>query len=214
MTNLIEVVLVLVVLTDFFLLGSSRLAACIRIVAIQGVVLGTLPVLGHLDNLTLRLVFLAVGSAALKAVVFPILLFRAMREANVRHEIEPFVGFIASILIGLGSLAVSVWVASRITLPRPVVSSLVLPVALFTILAGLFVIVSRRKALTQVLGYIVLENGIYVFGMVLVGEIPMLVELGALLDAFVAVLVMGIAIDHISRSYDHIDVDELDTLRG
>ncbi|MBI4564215.1 MAG: hydrogenase [Planctomycetes bacterium] len=214
MTQMIEAVMVLLVLTNLLLLGTSRLATCIRTVAIQGVALGTLPVLGHAHELSLRLVLLAVGSASLKGVVFPFLLFRAMREADVRHEIEPFVGYTASILIGIGSLAVSVWASSRITLPGPAVSSLVLPAALFTILVGLFVIVSRRKALMQVIGYLAMENGIYAFGVVLVGEIPMLVELGVLLDVFVAVLVMGIAIYHIRREYDHIDVDELDALKG
>jgi hydrogenase-4 component E len=87
------------------------------------------------------------------------------------------------------------------------------PVALFTSLVGLFVIISRRKALTQVLGYLVLENGIYTFGVGLVQNTPMLVELGVLLDVFVAVFVMGIAIFHINRQFDHIDTDRMVLLK-
>jgi hydrogenase-4 component E len=87
------------------------------------------------------------------------------------------------------------------------------PVALFTSLAGLFLIVSRKKALTQVLGYLVLENGIYAFGVGVVQGTPMLVELGVLLDVFVAVFVMGITIFHINRQFDHIDTDQLATLK-
>jgi hydrogenase-4 component E len=74
--------------------------------------------------------------------------------------------------------------------------------------------VTRRKTLTQCIGYIVFENGIYIFGMAVAGEIPLLVELGLLLDACVAVLVMGIAIYRISREFDHMDADKLRTLRG
>src|SRR5436190_671839 len=101
----------------------------------------------------------------------------------------------------------------RLPLPQTPVSPLIVPVALFTSFVGLFIIVSRRKALTQVLGYLVLENGIYAFGVGLVQNTPMLVELGVLLDVFVAVFVMGITIFHINRQFDHIDTDQLATLK-
>ncbi len=211
---MIDAVMILLVLANLALLGSSRLSACIRMVAAQGIVLGALPLLAHSDGIALRSVLLAVGSVGLKGVVFPWLLSRALREANVRHELEPFVGYTASTIIGILMLGVSIWLGSRLTLPGKPVSPLVFPIALFTILVGLFLIISRRKALTQVLGYLVMENGVYAFGVVLVGEVPMLVELGVLLDVFVAVLVMGVAIYHISREFDHIDVDEMDMLRG
>lgn len=214
MTLLIETVMVVLVLTNLSLLGLSRLGTCIRVVALQGVVLAALPLFAQPEGLTLRLALLAAGTLALKGVVFPWLLFRALRQANVQSEVEPFVGYTASLVVGIIALGVSLWVGGRVSLPGPAVSPLVFPVALFTILVGLFVIVSRRKALTQVLGYLVLENGIYAFGVVLVGEVPLLVELGVLLDAFVAVLVMGVAIYHVSREFDHIDMDELDMLRG
>jgi hydrogenase-4 component E len=81
------------------------------------------------------------------------------------------------------------------------------------LLTGLFLIVARRTALTQALGYLVMENGIYAFGVGLVEGTPMLLELGILLDVFVAVFVMGIAIFHISREFDHIDTDRMTTLR-
>jgi len=74
------------------------------------------------------------------------------------------------------------------------------------------VIVSRVKAVSQVLGYLMLEIGIAVFGTAALPEQPLLVELGVLLDAFVAVFVMGIMIFHISREFDHIDTDDLDEL--
>ena len=84
---------------------------------------------------------------------------------------------------------------------------------LLSILVGLFLIVARKKAISQVLGFVVMENGIYTFGVGLVRESPLLVELGVMLDVFVAVFVMGIAIFHISREFDHIDTHELTTLK-
>jgi hydrogenase-4 component E len=70
------------------------------------------------------------------------------------------------------------------------------------------VLTSRSKAITQVLGYLTLENGVYAFGATVAFGMPILVELGILLDVFVGVFVMGIAIFHISRQFDHIDTDQ------
>ena len=213
MSNPIEAVLVLLILSNLMLLASGQLGACIRIVAIQGVLLGLLPVLVRIDDVTAAVVLLSLGSICLKGLVFPWLLSRALREASVAREVEPFVGYGVSLLVGVLFLAFSVWVGSRLTLPDPVVSPLVLPVALFTVLVGLFLIVSRKKALTQVLGYLVFENGIYAFGVGLAQEAPLLVEMGVLLDVFVAVFVMGITIFNINREFDHIDTNRLSALK-
>lgn len=207
-----DTVLICIVLTSFVLLGSSRIGTCIRVAALQGILLGLLTLTTSAGP-SLRVPLLALGSAGLKGIVFPWLLSRALRDANVRREVEPFVGYNLSLLTGTAALAASLWFAARLPRPDTEVSSLVVPVALFTILAGLVLIVSRLKALMQVLGYLVLENGIYAFGVGLVEETPMLVELGVLLDLFVAVFVMGIAVFHISREFDHIDTGQLTALR-
>jgi hydrogenase-4 component E len=81
-------------------------------------------------------------------------------------------------------------------------------------LIGFLVLVSRRKALTQVIGYLVIENGVYVFGQSVAAQMPFLVELGILLDLLVGVFVMGIVIHQINREFDHIDVDQLNLLKG
>jgi hydrogenase-4 component E len=209
-----DLILVLVVLTNLKLLGSSRLGASIRVVAAQGVMLGLLPVLAHVHELSLHFAVLAVGTVALKGVVFPWLLFRALREAEVTREVEPYVGYITSILIGLAALAASFWLGGRLPVSTVEPTSLLVPSALFSILAGLFLIVARKRAVNQVLGFLVLENGIYTFGVGIVAETPFLVELGVLLDAFVAVFVMGIAVYHINREFDHIEVNRLDRLKG
>jgi hydrogenase-4 component E len=209
-----DLILVLVVLTNLKLLGSSRLGASIRVVAAQGVMLGLLPVLAHMHELSLHFAALAVVTVALKGVVFPWLLFRALREAEVTREVEPYVGYITSILVGLAALASSFWLGGRLPVSTVEPTSLLVPSALFSILAGLFLIVARKRAVNQVLGFLVLENGIYTFGVGIVAETPFLVELGVLLDAFVAVFVMGIAVYHINREFDHIEVNRLDRLKG
>lgn len=209
----IDPLLVAVILTNLLVLGSSRVATCIRSVALQGLGLGVLTFVAHDEGTELRTTLLALASITIKGIAFPVLLLRARREADIRHEIEPYVGYNLSVLIGLAMLLLSLWLSSRLPLPVPPVSSLIVPVALCTSLIGLFVIISRKKAITQVLGYLVLENGIYTFGIGVVPHSPLLVELGVLLDVFVAVFVMGITIFHINRQFDHIDTDRLVLLK-
>jgi len=215
MNSLADSILIAVVLLNLALLGTGRLRPSIRLVAVQGMLLGLLPLLVSEEGVGLRLALLAVATIALKGVVFPKLLYRSLRSTNAKHEIAPVVGVIASVPLGLILLAGSFWMASRFQLPAgvKVASDLVLPVALATILCGLFLIITRLQALNQVLGYLVLENGIFVFGVALAHEEPFLVETGVLLDVFVAVFVMGIAIFHISRTFDHIDVRQLSRLK-
>ena len=209
-TNLI---LVLVLLTNLKLLGSSRLGASIRVVAVQGMVLGLLPILAHWHELSLHFALLAVGTIAIKGVVFPWFLFRAIREADIGREIEPYVGYAASLATGAVALGVSFWVCTKLPIPENIASSWLAPVSFFSIFAGLFLIVSRKRAVNQVLGFLVLENGIYTFGVGVAARTPFLVEVGVLLDVFVAVFVMGITIFHINREFDHINTDQLNTLK-
>lgn len=213
MTGIANTLLVVLALSGLLLLGSSRLARCIRVVAFQGVVLGGLTLAAHGGELSPWIVLLAAAIAGLKGVVFPWLLARVLRAVDVRREVQPFVSYNASLLLGTAALAAALWLSARLPLPAVPVAALALPTALFLTLAGLFLIVSRRQALTQVIGYMVLENGIYVFGVGLVRGTPLVVELGVLLDVFVAVFVMGIAIFHISREFDHIETGELAALR-
>lgn len=205
--------IVLLVIMNLMLLGSSRLIACIRIVAVQGIVLGTLPLIIQTDDVSLRLLILAAVSMTLKGGIFPWLLTRAVRGADARREVEPFVGFTLSLLLGVGMLGASLMLAGKLPVSGPVGETLLAPLALMTLMVGLFMIVSRKAAVNQVLGYLAMENGIYAFGMAVAQDEPLLVELGILLDAFMAVFVMGITIYQINREFDHIDTDRLTVLK-
>ncbi|HEY8503683.1 MAG TPA: NADH-quinone oxidoreductase subunit K [Gemmataceae bacterium] len=215
MNTFAEIILVFVLVINLALLGSGRLSGCIRLVAAQGVVLGLLPLFVGVGPVGARLLLLAAVIFALKGVVFPRLLFRSLRLSNARREATPGIGLTASVVLGVAVLIASFWMAAAFRVPvvREAVSNLLLPVALATALSGLLLIVSRRQALSQVVGYLVLENGIFVFGVGLAPEEPLLIEMGILLDVFAAVLVMGIAVFHISREFDHIDVEQLSQLR-
>jgi len=214
MHNLAETLLILILLADLGLLVSMNLRNGIRLAALQGVLFGLFLLSVSDGPPSLRLWLIALAGMGLKGVVFPILLRRAIREAGIPREMEPFVGPVPSVLSGVLLLAVSLRLGAALTPALGAAQPLAVPASLMTLFTGLFLIVSRRKALTQALGYIVLENGIAVFGAAGVAEVPALVELGILLDAFVAVFVMGVAIHHINREFDHIEADRLSSLKG
>jgi hydrogenase-4 component E len=208
-----DLLMIGVVLTNLALLGASRIPYAVRVVAAQGIVLGVLPIVLHAPHHDVHTLLFAACAVGLKGVVFPWLLLRALREAEVRREMEPFVGYSTSLLLGIALLGVSLWLGSKLPGEAQGPRTLVVPVALSTILTGLQIIVSRRTVLTQVLGYLVFENGIFAFGVPLARQAPALVEMGVLLDVFVAVFVMGIAVFHIQRELHHLDADRLSTLK-
>jgi len=216
MTRPADFVLLIVLAIDLYLVVASRLTGCVRASAAQGIALAALPVAiwgVGLDADGMHILVLATGTVLVKGLLIPWLLLRAIRQVSVRREVDPFVSQHGSLLIAAGLVALSFWLATELELPIPAPTKLLVPVAFSTVLIGFLVISSRRKAITQVVGYLVLENGIFVFGLLLVREMPFTVELGILLDLLVGVFVMGIAIHHIHREFDHIDTELLSSLK-
>jgi hydrogenase-4 component E len=206
-------VLVLVLLQNFFLLGASRLRTIIYVVAAQGVVLSTLPPLLH-GGLGAQEVFAGAVVLILKGVAIPRMLIRALADLPIRREVEPLVGFKTCLVLGAIATSGSVYLATILPLaPLGGPERMVVATSFATMLTGFLLLTTRVKALTQVLGYLVLENGIYIFGLLLLKATIFLVEVGVLLDLFVAIFVMGIIINHISREFTSINTERLATLR-
>src|SRR5512144_169474 len=191
MGELLDLVLVGVLLLNFTMLGTSRLSAAIKFAGMQGVLLGVALFVSH-EQYNLRLTLVAIATVALKGVAIPAILLRAMRNVAIRREIEPFVGFTTSLVLGALATGLSLVFARSLPLMEQHAGVLTVPASLATVLTGFLVLTTRRKAITQVVGYLTLENGIFVFGLTLAEAIPFLVEIGVLLDLLVAVFVMGI----------------------
>jgi len=211
MTVSSEMILAAFLLTGLMLTASSRLLHCIRIVAVQGLLLGLLPLVIRNWEIGADQITVSLLNIAVKAVALPWLLMLAMRRAGVRRELEPLIGYSASLLIALALIGVSFAVGTRLRLSGEAIP-LAMPVAFSTMLIGLFMVIARRKAITQVIGFLIFENGISLFGIGLMLEYGLAVELGILLDVFVLVFVMGIAVFQISREFEHIDADKLNLL--
>ncbi len=212
MHSSVDPLLVLVLLLNFFMLGTSRLRAAISGSAVQGVVLGVLAVAVH-GRLSLETTLIAVGAIALKAVFIPGMLLRAMREAAIKREIEPLIGFIPTVLLGAVATGLSLMYARTLPLAPEHLGSLLVPASLSTVLTGFLLLITRRKAITQVVGYLILENGIFIMGLTLIQAMPFLVEIGALLDLFVGIFVMGIIINHINREFSSLDTARMSALK-
>jgi hydrogenase-4 component E len=193
-------------------LGSSRLPMLIRTVAVQGVVLSVMPLLME-QELNWRVGLLVIGAIAGKGIIIPGLLRRAMRTANIDRELEPFLDFVPSLLLGAAGTIAAVALGRALPLAPEHTRLLLVPGAIASILTGFILLIGRIKAISQVCGYLILENGIYMFGLLLIHSMPLMVESGILLDVTVGVFVIGIIADRIQRAFDSLDTRKLTTLR-
>ena len=212
MRSLVDPLLVLILILNFLVLGTSRLRAAINASAMQGALLALLTVAVH-GSLAPRPLVVGTLALAIKAIFIPAMLQRALREAAIRREIEPFVSYVTSLLLCAAATGAAVLFAGELPLAREHVGSLLVPASLATVLSGFLVLTTRLKAITQVVGYLILENGIFLMGLTLHDAMPFLVEIGVLLDLLVAIFVIGIVINHINRTFSSIDVTKLDTLK-
>ena len=193
-------------------LGSSRLPSVIRAMVVQGMILGLLPLVIEPDFEWMA-ALLALVTVTVKGFVIPTLLRRAMRMANIEREIEPFIGFVPSLLLGAVGTIAAVAAARALPLLPEHANTLLVPGALASVFTGFVLLVGRVKAISQVCGYLIMENGIYLFGMLLIHSTPLLVESGILLDLIVGVFVIGIIVDRIQRAFDSLDTRKLTVLR-
>src|ERR1017187_806011 len=212
MNPLLDLILVAVLLLNFVALGASQLRTVIHAVALQGVLLGATIVVAH-STVTVWVIVMAGAVIALKGVVIPRMLFHAIREVVIRREVDPIIGCIASLLLGGVGTALAVLFSKTLPIAHEHIGSLVVPAALSMVLTGFLILTTRVKAISQVVGYLVLENGIFIFGLLLVEAMPFLVEIGVLLDLFVAIFVMGIIIYQISQEFSTVSTRKLSALK-
>lgn len=212
MSFLIDPILVVVLLLNIFALGNSRIPSVIRIVGFQGGVLGLLPVLVH-EQIGITAILVSVGTVLVKGLVIPSMLLRAMREAQIRREMTPLIGFLPSMVLGAISFGLSAALAQELPLAKDHLGPVLVPASLATVLVGFIMLTTRYKAISQVVGYLLLENGIFIFGMLLLEAMPLVVELAVLLDLFVGVFIISIIVHHINEAFASLDTRKLDLLK-
>lgn len=212
MIQILDPLLIVALALNFVSLGVSRIRAVINAVALQGILLGVFPLFIH-PEIRLRIILLVLVTIVMKGFVIPSLLIHAMREANIQHEVKPVVNYMSSLMLGAVGTGLALVFSYTLPLADEHNDLLLVPASLATVWTGFLLLTTRKKAIMQVLGYLLLENGIFLFGLLLLEAMPFLVEVGVLLDLFTGVFVMGIIIHHISREFSSISTEHLTELK-
>jgi len=200
-------------LTGIALLWRRSLDAYIKAFRSQSAVLSAMFVLVGYGGNDWQLYAMAVFFFVLKVIVIPRYLYRLETRVGAERESQPYVNIATSLIVS----GLLVLLAYAITRPLVAVSNLPtrgsLPLAMGLIFVGLFVVVTRRKALTQVVGFLVLENGIALLAMLGTYGIPLIIELGVFLDVLMGFLAMQVFVYHIHGTFESIDVEQLSRLK-
>jgi Hydrogenase 4 membrane component (E) len=212
--DILSACLGLIIITDLCLLASERQMQRIRLLALQGGILGLLPLFAHNHGgLTVHITLISLVFFLVKGFLLPYLLTRTHKSIPHMLPSKPYLGCTASVFAGLAGFALSLWLNNRLGISANPLFSAIFPVAFTTIITGIILIVTRKKALTQVFGYLAMENGIYLLGVPMAQVDSVWLELTILLDILVGVFVMGVAIHHLHAEFSSISVDKLSTLK-
>ena len=195
-------------LAAVLVLARRGLTGVIRVFAAQGVALaGIAAVLaGHTRSVELAAV--AVGALGLRAVALPALLRRALTGAR-DTEARPLVNVPASLLAAAALTLLAYAVSQPLVALAPAPATHAIPVGVAVVLIGLFALTTRRRAVSQVVGFLLVDNGITAVGFLTVAQVPLLVELGVSLDLLFAVLVLHILTGRMRDAFGDTDLDEL-----
>jgi hydrogenase-4 component E len=212
MIHPVDTILALVLLSVLISFGSSRLPALIKVVAFQGVVVSIVPFfIGR--GLTAGGVVFTLATLLIRGIAIPMFIYLAIKKVAIHREVEPIIGYHASLLAGLVLIVAATFVSPKFNLPQTAGNSLLLPTAITLLAAGMFLLMARRNAIAMVLGYIVMENGIYLVGSGFSVRTHHIVEFGILLDVLAGVMIMAVILQNINQAFDDVDTALLRSLK-
>lgn len=200
-------------LSAVLMLWRRELAAIVRLLAVQGVLLAALAALLGAREGSSELYAVAVGVLVLKAFVLPAVLRRALRDTGEARETEPLVNTAASLLAAALLTLLAYAVSRPLVALAPSPTTQALPVGLAVVFLGFFVLATRRRALSQVVGFLLLDNGIAATAFLATAGVPLIVELGVSLDLLLVVLVLQVLTARMRLKFGRTDLDELRELR-
>lgn len=210
--NPVDTILSLVLLSVLFSFGASRLPGLIMVVGFQGIVVSVVPLfIGH-DMTSGGMVF-TFATLAIRGVIIPMSIYIAIKKVAIKREVEPIVGYHASMLCGLGLIVAATYISRQLNIETISDYTLLFPTAIALLVTGMFLLMARRNAIAMVLGYIMLENGIYLVGSTISVRARHIVEFGILLDVLAGVMIMAIILQNIKRTFDDVDTAHLRTLK-
>jgi len=202
-------------LAAVLIVWRRELRSIVVLLAWQGLALAAIPVTEGIYHDDAALIIVGVVVLLLRAVVLPLLLVRAVgTEPHERRESTPLVNTTTSLLITAALTVLAYAVTRPIIALDPSPATRAVPAAFAVILIAVFVMVSRRRALSQAVGFMMLDNGIAATAFLITAGVPLIVELGASLDVTFAVLVLGLLTGYMRATFGGTDLDQLRELRG
>jgi hydrogenase-4 component E len=208
-SGLMQSIIAMILVSTFMVLGSKRLFTCVRAFQFQSFLIACVAGIVAYSTGRSDIYIVALLTLLVKAVIIPYLFFYIISELKVKREIELFVNISPSLLIGGVLVVISYYLSSSINTG---LSSYALSASMSLILVGLFIMISRKKAILQMLGILIMENGLFLGAISLTYGMPLLIELGIFFDILVGALIMGVLIFRINRTFETIDTDRLTTL--
>lgn len=199
--------------TMLYVFATSRIEGYLKTLAFQGVLLFLISLVNAAGRGPFEIVFLSVETLGVKAIAIPAILFNLVRKNDLRREIEPSLPQFFSLLLGSLVFVFGFLVAFWARDLRAGLEPLSFGVSISVIVSGLLLVMSRRKIVTHILGYIMMENGIFLLSLSVANEMPFIVNLGVLLDVFVAVYLFVMFSNRIQRAYDEDRIDALQNLK-
>jgi hydrogenase-4 component E len=212
-TRLIDVLGALLLFTMLLILAAGQLFRAIYAVAAQAVFLGIAGAVLAAATGNLDLWIIAGITIVAKAILLPWLLIRVVRRVQISREIEPVIPNHVTLTIAAGVVVLAFHLNASLGPVRQAITGNALPVGLTLILIGVLVMASRRKALVQMVGLFASENGIFFTAMAISQGMPLIIEIGVILDVVLGALVMGILVLRVRSSVDT-DIADLESLKG
>jgi len=208
---MLETFIIIFLATLFYMAIANRMRNYIKILVSQGILLFLVAAF-HLSEFNLfNLIGILLETIVFKAVAVPFFLERIIRHNGITRETEPYLPNFVSLLITVGIVVASVLLSGSIN--DDILDKFFFVGAVSAIFTGLYLIVSRRKILTHVVGYCVIENGVFILALAVGNEMPAMVNLGIILDIFASVLILGIFANKIGDVFHDVDIDTLSTLK-
>jgi hydrogenase-4 component E len=208
---MINVLLIVLLISLLYLSIANRLLTYIKILAFQGVILFGVAFIELNDINTINLVLILLETIIVKAVLVPLFIKYIIKRNNITRETEPFLPNFVSLIIVTTIIVITILLSNSISDTHLEKISFI--VALSTLFTGLFIIGTRKKIITHVMGYLVIENGVFILSLAVGNEMPLLVNLGIMLDIFASVLILGIFVNKIGDVLKDVDVDQLRNLK-
>jgi hydrogenase-4 component E len=212
-SNIMQLLIALILVSTFMIMGSTRLYSCVRAFGFQSFLLASVASIVGFSTGKFDLYIVALLTLIIKAAVIPYIFIYIIREIKVKREIELYVGISPSLIIGGMLVVISYYLIRSIDIITDL-SSFALSASMSLVSIGLFIMISRKKAIMQMLGILIMENGLFLGAISLTSGMPLLVELVIFFDVLIGVLIMGILIFRINKTFETIDTDMLKTLIG